>query len=168
MQTTRRQLTLFPLDNVIELEKIRQQYNPVQFALIAAHITLCREDELTALDKVMHNCRQLRWIHPLCVQLGRPERFEEGRGVLLPGGISNDDFQLLRKQVLSGIIDQPRFHQPHLTLLHPRNSRCTDAIFETISRQALPGELYFDEVCLIEQKNGAPWRLLEKVPFIKQ
>lgn len=33
------------------LKNIRTQYNPTQFNLISAHITLCREDEIESIEK---------------------------------------------------------------------------------------------------------------------
>ena len=42
---TRKQLTLFVKDvQAKAIEAIRRQYNPEQYALIKAHVTLCRED----------------------------------------------------------------------------------------------------------------------------
>ena len=46
---TRRQLTLFvPHAEAAPIEALRATLDPVQHALIAAHVTLCREDELAA------------------------------------------------------------------------------------------------------------------------
>src|SRR5690606_7169027 len=44
---TRRQLTLFlPPDKREVIESIRQKIDPLQHAMIPAHVTLCRDDEL--------------------------------------------------------------------------------------------------------------------------
>jgi hypothetical protein len=52
----RRQLTLFleeiPAENI---ETIRSNYNPRQRELINCHITLCREDEIENIGKVLDN-----------------------------------------------------------------------------------------------------------------
>ena len=46
---SRRQVTLFVPDPTRSmLEAIRKRLDPVQYRLIRAHVTLCREDELAA------------------------------------------------------------------------------------------------------------------------
>ena len=52
----RRQLTLFvdPKD-AINIEQVRNEFNPRQFEIIKAHVTLCREDEIQDLERVMTN-----------------------------------------------------------------------------------------------------------------
>lgn len=48
----RRQLTLFVAGGVAaDIDNVRQRVDPVQFGLIAAHVTLCREDELAELSE---------------------------------------------------------------------------------------------------------------------
>lgn len=45
--TVRRQATLYlPSPCSVAVEAVRSRYNPVQAELIAAHVTLCREDEV--------------------------------------------------------------------------------------------------------------------------
>jgi hypothetical protein len=47
---TRAQLTLFAAGSVAEgIEEVRKVLDPAQFNLIAAYVTLCREDELEGL-----------------------------------------------------------------------------------------------------------------------
>ena len=88
------------------------------------------------------------------------KRFDNGKGVLIPAKVLNDEYYQLRKSVLKGVNDFPRNHQPHITLMHPRNSTCTDLIFDKINKYKFPSELYFDTISLIEQKNGGRWKLL--------
>ena len=46
--TRRRQATLYlPLPNSDRVESLRSQFNRDQFELIRAHVTLCREDEVS-------------------------------------------------------------------------------------------------------------------------
>ncbi len=153
MSTIRRQLTLF-LD-VLEasmIEAIRQEFNPEQYKLIKAHVTLCREDELVDIEKVMNNLENLRY-EPFIINFGQPERFSNGRGVRLPA-VDDDKFQKLRRRVLMGVADVPKRHCAHVTLMHPRNSDCTDEIFQGIMGVSFPTKLMFDEVSLIEQEEG--------------
>ena len=48
------QLTLFvDPKEAVTIERVRQEFNPGQFKLIKAHVTLCREDEIQDLEKVV-------------------------------------------------------------------------------------------------------------------
>ena len=160
-------MTLFISDQNGMIEKIRAAFNPEQFNLIPAHITLCREDEIEPLEKVLKNLGSIILPGPLRIEFGPVERFEDGKGVLLPGLIGNPGFDDLRKAVLTGIIDIPRNHRPHITLMHPRNSCCTDEIFRQIRVVALPIVLNFDTVSLIEQEQWGPWKVVEHFPICR-
>ena len=57
MNVVRRQLTLFLTEQNQIIEEIRATYNPKQFELIKAHVTLCREDEIEDnLEEIIRNC----------------------------------------------------------------------------------------------------------------
>lgn len=160
----RQQLTLFVRRNESELiEKVREKYNPEQFRLIAAHVTLCREDEIENIERVIQNLEKLKE-NVISIDFGGIVRFSEGKGVLLPAFI-DDSFQKLRKKVLEGVIQNPRFHQPHITLMHPRNSTCTDTIFEELRAMKFPSKLSFNKICLIEQEIGKKWEILQEFPL---
>lgn len=162
MSHHRLQLTLFvPPQQVASIEAIRQSVNPVQYALIKSHVTLCREDELEPLGRVLRSLQQLNH-PPITIGFGPAIRFAEGKGVLLPAIEGNEGFMQLRRLVLQGVTDNPRVHEAHITLLHPRNATCTDAIFAQIQQASLPQQIQFDTISLIEQVNGAPWNLLEQ------
>ena len=162
---TRKQLTLFPLHANEIIEKIRATFNPIQYKLIPAHVTLCREDEIIALEKVIDNIRLLAFNGPISIKFRPVERFDNGKGVLLPATDQNPSFHTLRNFVLKSIMDSPREHQPHLTLMHPSNATCTDAIFNQIKNYDLPTELIFDSITLIEQTEGGPWQIVQKFPM---
>jgi 2'-5' RNA ligase superfamily len=156
------QLTLFvPPPQAVAIEAIRRAVNPVQYALINSHVTLCREDELEPLEMLLHNLRQLQH-PPITIGFGSATRFSEGKGVLLPATEGAEGFQQLRRLVLRGIADNPRVQEAHIALLHPRNATCTDAIFAQIQHVVLSTQLTFDTISLIEQVNGGPWNLLEQ------
>ncbi len=157
MTGKRIQLTLFvPPPQSASIEAVRLAFNPVQQRLIKSHITLCREDELVPLSAVLSNLQNLRY-PVLSLELGHAIRFQEGRGVLLPIVNGTNDFRQLRETVLRGIHNHPKLHEPHLTLLHPRNATCTDGVFTQIQRTALPAVIVFDKISLIEQEEGGPW-----------
>jgi len=153
---TRKQLTLFVENQTIE--EIRTKFNPKQHAIISAHVTLCREDELEDLENVIANMRARKIDKPIKISFNEVIRFENGKGVLIPAASENNDFHKLR----SDILNSPRHHSPHITLMHPRNSICTDVIFEEIKSYNLPTEFSFNKISLIEQKDQGKWRLLNE------
>jgi 2'-5' RNA ligase len=166
MESTRRQLTLFVSPGNDVIETIRATFNPIQHSLIAAHVTLCREDEIDPIEYVIKNISMIRYEAPLCITFNSIMRFNNNNGVLLPAK-HNDDFQFLRRSVLKGIHNNPRYHDPHITLMHPRNSTCTDAIFDQLTEYTLPRQLHFDTISLIEQHNGGKWKTLDQFKFVK-
>lgn len=158
---TRIQLTLFVGEPQAQpIEAVREQYNPEQFRLIKSHVTLCREDELQDLEKIVQNLTQNQ-LPGITISFGRPIRFSASKGVLLPASDDDTAFHALRAKVLAGHINLPRKQEAHITLMHPRNSTCTDAVFKEISGYRFPDTIRFDTISLIEQKNGGPWRTLQ-------
>ncbi len=158
----RLQLTLFLDKNQSkDFENIRKKYNPIQYELIKCHITLCREDELLDLNQLKFNLQNLQF-EPLRLHFGEPQRFSDGNGVFLPVFGEAGLFQDLRRCILDRIIENPREHKAHLTLMHPRNSTCTDAIFQEITNTSLPKNLIFEKISLIEQINEEKWEVLEE------
>ena len=162
MNQKRIQLTLFvDEENSIVMEKIRREFNPAQYDLIKSHVTLCREDELDKIDEVMRNLIGLNH-DPITIEFGNMVRFSEGKGLMIPAFGDNEPFQKLRAYILKGIIEHPRKQEPHITLMHPRNSICTDAIFEQVKAQELPHKIEFNKISLIEQAMGKQWHILEE------
>ena len=161
-ENSRKQLTLFvdPLQSKT-IEQVRRKFNPIQYDLIKSHVTLCREDEIQNLDQIFANLEALK-ISEIAIEFGKPRRFSEGKGVFLPELYESVDFQELRKQILFRIIEKPRIQEAHITLMHPRNSNCTDAIFEQIKAQEFPNKLVFNKISLIEQKDGKRWHILKE------
>lgn len=159
------QLTLFVDDEYSEtIESIRYRYNPLQHMLIKSHVTLCREDELLQLALIKNNLSQLK-VAPLDIAFERPIRFADGKGVLLPAiGISLM-FQELRALVLKGAVEHPRIQKAHITLMHPRNSACTDVLFKEIEKAVFPRTISFKKISLIVQENDGPWQILETYNF---
>jgi 2'-5' RNA ligase len=167
MENSRKQLTLFVQPLAAEIiESIREKFNPVQSELIKSHVTLCREDEIENIDGIIRNLSQL--VHSkVSIELGEIQRFSNGKGVLLSGIDKYKEFENLRKIVLNGIVSNPRLQQPHVTLMHPRNSTCTDEIFLQIKQFDFPACLEFDRVSLIEQNSGGKWKVLEEFDLIR-
>ncbi len=158
----RKQLTIF-LDQTEAkaIEQIRQVFNPAQYRLIKAHITLCREDEIENLEHVLRNLRQLK-MRQFELTTRPPQRFWEGKGVFIPIDDSKGLFQKLRARILQNGITSLRTHEAHITLMHPRNSTCDDAKFEAIQKVNIPEQLTIAKISLIEQEMGEVWEVLDE------
>jgi hypothetical protein len=158
---TRTQLTLFvPPAAAGEIEGVRALLDPVQARLIAAHITLCREDELAMADFANIKARLAApHLKPFVLRFGRPQPFYE-HGVLLPCVEGDEAFHALRHWVLASTT--VRRHLPHITLAHPRNPKAPN---NTPANAALLPEnlrISFPAVCRIEQTDSAPWKVIEQ------
>ena len=149
MSKRRIQLTLFTDENESGIiERIREKFNSEQYALIKSHVTLCREDELGAIEKITQQLTALNH-GPITIDFKKATRFSEGKGVMLPARGDNKSFRELRATILAGLTGKIRMHEPHITLMHPRNSTCTDEIFEQIEKSVLPHKLTFSKISLI-------------------
>lgn len=158
----RKQLTLFlEASESAAIEAIREQFNPKQFALIKSHITLCREDEIEDLDRILNNLAQME-VEEFELSVKGLKRFSEGRGVFIAIADDKKAFRQLRARVLQYGKATPREHQAHITLMHPRNSTCDDEKFKAIQQFELPEKLSIKKVCLIEQEMGQVWRTLQE------
>lgn len=156
MSDSRRQATLF-LHGHEAISAIRLEFNPIQAALIEPHVTLIREDEVAdwpALARRITDSVQDK----VPIRFGRPRR--DGDLVFVPSD-DQSDFDDLRARLL----DAPRTHDAHITLVHPRNGRCSDAGFAAIRARLGPFEWTFGEIAFIEQNAGARWRVLERFPL---
>lgn len=159
---TRLQLTLFvPEPAAGTIEGMRRVLDPVQHALIAAHVTLCREDELADVADLRNHLRESP---PPALDLvfGSAEG-SSGHGILLPCIGGADAYQSLRVAVV-GTSTVPISH-PHITLAHPRNPRAPGNDIATARELPSPLRVRFDAVSLIEQRDGAPWRTIWSVPL---
>lgn len=161
LQRLRRQATLF-LKAQYLVERIRRQFNPEQARLIAAHATLCREDEVADWEDAANNLRRFSPKNVM-LEFGYPHR--EGNLLLLPVVGLTDQFDRLRELILNTKATSARKHVPHITLIHPRNGICSDATFSSIVSDYRPFTNTFDEVSFIEQTNGGVWTVIDKFPL---
>lgn len=158
----RRQLTLFVDEkDARTIQLIRQKFDPLQFELIKAHVTLCREDEIQNLDQVIINLFSLKQ-NEFVIEFEKVTRFDNGKGVFLTATNNNGAFHELRKRTLFGLIDNLNKPEPHITLMHPRNSTCTTDLFTQIEKVSFPTKLKFRKISLIEQHDGGPWKILQE------
>ncbi len=162
MKKKRMQLTLFIPETSTEIiEKIRKKYNTIQNELIKSHVTICREDELEHIERVITNLENLHQ-HSIDISFGDIVRFDNGKGLMLSAKENNEAFINLRKEILTGIIEVTRNHVPHITLMHSRNSTCTDDIFIEIKNYRFPNKISFNKISLIEQEMGMPWKIIKE------
>ena len=156
IEGSRRQLTLFvPPDVSAPIEHIRQLVDPVQYALIAAHVTLCRDEEL-AIESISALIARLGEItlQPLTLEFGPPQRFSD-HGALLPCTSGSHAFHQLRTLVLG--TPTVRDLSAHITLAHPRNPRASANVEASFAALLAPLSIRFVDLCLIEQSAGGPW-----------
>ena len=160
----RTQLTLFVSGpSAAQLENVRQQVDPVQFSLIAAHVTLCREHELDGITVEELRRRIERAApKPLALVFGVPIQFG-GHGVLLPCIEGAAAFRQLRAIVLRRQSED--VHEAHITLAHPRNPLAPGNVAGAYA--ALPPrlEVMFETVSLITQRDGQPWVVAATIPL---
>lgn len=158
MTATRDQLSLFlgpPAGPA--LDALRAQLDPVQAALIPAHVTVCREDELTGLDPAGLTDR-LHGATALTFGVGLPERFS-GHGVLLPCVAGQSGLDDLRRRLLGRAEVRP---QPaHVTLAHPRNPRAPGNR-DPLDLGITPMTLTLADLRWIRQTGGGPWQTIAR------
>jgi hypothetical protein len=156
MPSTRRQLSLFlPEPERSLVDAVRAEVDPRQHALIPAHVTLCREDEVEDWDALW---KRLEALGPIRVELelGAPLRLSH-RTILLPVSGSTASFDELRTALLGESAPSMR---PHVTLLHPRNGAGKDGCLDVARKKRLPASVILREVSMIEQVDGGTWRVL--------
>jgi 2'-5' RNA ligase len=101
------------------------------------------------------------------IDFTKPIRFSDGKGVLLPAIGNNEQFQKLREKILHRIIENPRIHEPHITLMHPGNATCSDLLFQQIEKYNFPKRIEFKKISLIEQEPGMKWEMLKEFELKK-
>lgn len=163
MDVLRRQATLF-LSGFGDIQKVRTEFNPEQARLINAHVTLCREDEVADWEALAVRFRA-SVPHTVTLEFGLPRR--DGNLLYLPNLGPTVEFDQLRNILLSNSRSSARKHHPHITLIHPRNGVCTDAIFETVSARLKPFSYTFNEISFIRQENGGVWETVERFELLR-
>jgi hypothetical protein len=161
-EVNRRQASLF-LTSVPLIDGIRARFNPVQSKLIASHVTLIREDEVDDWPLSGEIASTIP-IPELTLQFGGPQLDDDGL-LYLPCVGGTAEFDRLRETLLGS--PAARKHSPHITLIHPRNGKCSDESFREIAGIIKPFEHTFREIAFIEQRNGGAWRTLETFPLLK-
>ena len=157
MPVVRRQLSMYvPSDSAKAIEDVRALVDPIQHSLIPAHVTLCREDELSDFSAIQSRLENIPCT-PIALTFGRPVAFF-AHGLLLPCIAGEPQFRCLREYILGtqNIKDQ----KPHLTLAHPRNSKSPGNSLDHALRLPATLQLILPTICLIAQEDAKPWQVL--------
>ena len=160
-QLQRRQVTLFlPEPESLPIEAIRQRFNPAQFALIAAHVTLIRDEDVPNWSRLRARAQRVASVD-ITLRFGAPIR--QKNLVYLPSVGPTDDFDRLRRELLGD--DHCRKQEPHISLIHPRNGKCDGEDFAAI-KENMGNELCirFQMMTFIEQLDGSAWRNVGSFP----
>lgn len=157
--TFRRQATLYlPPPYSAAIDRLRAIYNPAQHALIRAHVTLCREDEVEDWSVLE---RRLLAIAPVTIPLAFAMPVRAGDLVYVPTIGSIQAFDQVRSHLLARPGVAVRQHEPHITLVHPRNGSCSEETFAALLQGYSPFDATFREVTLIGQVDNGPWMDLD-------
>lgn len=157
MNNTRRQLSLYiPTIQSKVLEEVRKVVDPIQFNLIPAHVTLCRDNEINDLNRLKNKIDSLINLK-LELTFDKPKYFN-GHGIIMDCIEGEEEFLKLREYILDDKKIKKQF--PHITLAHPRNKRSTSNSLTATKLIPNPFRVIFDSISLIEQKNNAPWKII--------
>jgi hypothetical protein len=145
---------LLPSAQRAAVDRIRERLDPKQHALIPAHVTLCRDDELVPWDAIRQRLDGLAPV-ALAMRFGEPQALADG-GILLRATHGMEAYRMLRRAVLGGTA---REHGAHITLLHPRNAPSTEPDWTTIAQGVCGLAVVFRTVSFVEQQGDEPWRV---------
>ena len=161
LKTIRKQITLYvPKPESVRLEAIRQRFNPVQFELISAHVTLCRDEDDPDWPAVQARAEEIKRLE---IKLRFGAAVREDNLVYLPVIGKTDEFDSLRTHLLDNV--NCRKQVPHITLIHPRNARCSAEDYDEISSLIdEPLDITFRQLTFIEQRDGFAWQDLKTFP----
>lgn len=149
----RRQLTLFlPPDQRAVVDSIRQRLDPQQHAIIRAHVTLCRDAELTPWQVVSQRLASLGEFS-ITMQFGKPQILSDGCVLLRPTQ-GAEQYQDLRQSILGPSAD---IHGAHVTLLHPRNAAGVIYSLTGIASALAGLKATFRTLALVEQYGSGSW-----------
>lgn len=152
-QYTRRQLTLFlPPDQRAIVEPIRKRLDPRQHAIIQAHVTLCRDDEMAPWLVLKQRIASIGEF-AITMRFGAPQVLPDGCVLLRPTR-GADQYQQLRRSILGASANE---HGAHITLLHPRNAAGVIYDLAKITPVLADLTITFRTFALIEQCDGGPW-----------
>jgi hypothetical protein len=149
----RRQLTLFlPLVERAVVDSIRQRLDPQQHAIIPAHVTLCRDDELEPWQEINQNLVSLGSFS-IAMSFGEPEVLSDGCVLMRPTH-GEEQYRDLRQSILGSLA---REHGAHITLLHPRNAAGIIYDLAKLRSELASLTVVFRTVSLIEQHGSSQW-----------
>ena len=119
------------------------------------------------LANVMHNLMNLTF-SCITINFGNVARFFPDKGVLMPGVGENLAFYNLRKSVLNGNVEKNEKFAPHITLMHPRNSICSDMEFAQIQKFVLRNAIQFRKVSLMVREAIGKWQVIREFEIVHE
>lgn len=157
----RRQASLYvPETDRNEIERVRELADPVQYKLIPAHVTLCRENEVLDWTRFCEKVSRLGSFD-LSLEFGSPIELDNGC-LLLPCVKGKSRYNELRKLLLSSRGEEPRVSEPHITLRHPRNPTPNRSVGRLLQSLNNMPPIEFKSVNIIEQQGNTEWKILHE------
>ena len=139
------------------IDHVRQRMDPVQFAKIPAHVTLCYDDEIQDWNYVAG-----------CFEALAPEgiRFNftvegarsfaaEGKGIYLGIAEQSGFYTLARSRLLATSSSARKQVRPHITLLHPKHARDGADGWTLVDSMGFPERILIHQISLIELRESA-------------
>lgn len=139
-----------------QLESVRKVVDPIQFGLIPAHVTLCREEELDSFNEIEARLKNTS-IDCIELEFGKPKIFFE-HGIIMECINGLVPFQAFREYLLD--TKDIKVQHPHITLAHPRNFKAKGNSLDNTNSLVFPLRVELDRVHLIEQIGINPWNVL--------
>ena len=115
----------------------------------------------------MHNLMNLTFSF-ITINFGNVARFFPGKGVLMPGVGENLAFYNLKESVLNGNVEKNEKFAPHITLMHPRNSICSDMEFAQIQKFVLRNAIQFRKVSLMVREAIGKWQVIREFEIVHE
>jgi len=142
------------------LNELRALVDPIQAGLIGAHVTLCREHELTPYSEGDLETRIREWPDgALSLTFGPPVP-STLHGVLLPCKEGAERFGRLRKHILG---PDASTMDAHITLAHPRNPKAVGNAGNQYSVLRDGLSLTLGRASVIEQTGDGRWAVLREM-----
>lgn len=147
-----------PPEQASVIETARSAVDPIQHQLIPAHVTLCRDNELSNFAEIEDRLL-VNPYRSVDLTFGKPEVFH-GHGIIMECISDLGTFKALREFLLGPNCKNVQL--PHLTLAHPRNSRAEGNSLENTDLIPTPLHAVLDRIVLIEQEGDSQWRVLRE------
>ena len=131
---------------------MRQRLDPLQHAIISAHVTFCRDSGVCGWQALSEPL-VTRGGFSITLQFGELQVLPDGCSLLHPARGAGQ-YQRLRQSILGAAA---RVHGAHVTLLHPRNATGITCYLAQIAPVPAGLAATFRSMALVEQRGSGPW-----------